>query len=203
MIHWNVFKKVVVQLPSLVWLFASPWTAAHQASLSLTISCSLPKFMLIVLEMLSSHLTLWHPHFLLPLILPSIRDFSNEFSVQIQWPKYWMTKILASVLTVSIQGWCLLRLTVFISLLSKGVSEVFSSITVQRHQYFGVLPSLWSNSHNQTWPLGRPAFKNNCSQFFTFLNWMWFFNFAIFQILWTKHSIVVYYKHFMETFTFS
>ena len=80
---------VVVQLPSHVQLFATTWTAAHQASLSLTISQSLPKFMFIALVMLSNHLILWYPLFLLPLIFPSTRDFSNESSVCIKWPKYW------------------------------------------------------------------------------------------------------------------
>ena len=79
---------VVVQSPSCVQLFAIPWTAACQASLSLTISCSLPKFMSIALVMPSSHLILWCP-LLLPSTFPSIRDFSNEPFVRIRWPKYW------------------------------------------------------------------------------------------------------------------
>ena len=62
----------------------------------------------------------------------------------------------ASVLTVNIQGWSPLRLTSLISLLSKGLSGVFSKTTVWRHQFFGILPSLWSSSHNRMWPLGRP-----------------------------------------------
>ena len=75
---------------------------------------------------------------------------------------------LASVLTVNIQGWSLLRLTVLISLLSIGLSEVFSSTTVRRHQFFDVLSSLWSNSHNHTRPLGRPTFLNNFTIFYFF-----------------------------------
>ena len=62
----------------------------------------------------------------------------------------------ASVLPTSIQGWFPLRLTGLISMLSKGLLGIFSSSTVQRHQFFGILPSLWSSSHNCTWPLGRP-----------------------------------------------
>ena len=80
---------VVFQSPSRVWLSVTPWTVAHQASLSLTISQSVPKFVLIVSVMLSSHLILWCPLLLLPSIFPSIRDFSNELSVHIGWPKYW------------------------------------------------------------------------------------------------------------------
>ena len=60
------------------------------------------------------------------------------------------------VLPVNIQGWSPLRLTGLISLLSKGLSGIFSSTTVQRHQFFGILPSLWSTSDNYRWPLGRP-----------------------------------------------
>ena len=80
---------VVVQSPSHVWLFATPWTGAYEASLSLTISRSLPKFMSIALVMSSKHLMLWCPLILLPSIYPSIRDFSNELAVRIKWPKYW------------------------------------------------------------------------------------------------------------------
>ena len=69
-----------------VWLFATPWTAAHQASRSLTIYWNLPKFMFIPSVMLSSHLILWFPLPLLPLIFPSISDSSNELSVHIRWP---------------------------------------------------------------------------------------------------------------------
>ena len=64
--------------------------------------------------------------------------------------------VSASVLPVNIQGWFHLRLTGLISLLSKELSGVFSSIIVWRHQFFGVLPSLLSRYHNCTWPLGRP-----------------------------------------------
>ena len=67
----------------------NPWTAAHQTSLSLTISWSLPKFMFVALAMPSNHLTLWCLPLLLPSIFPSIRDFSNESYVCIRWPKYW------------------------------------------------------------------------------------------------------------------
>ena len=80
---------VVVQLLSPVRLFVTPWTAARQASLSLTISWSLPKFMSIALEMPSNHLILWRPLLVLPSIFPSIRDFSNESAIHIRWPKYW------------------------------------------------------------------------------------------------------------------
>ena len=79
----------VVQLPSCVLLFETPWTLAHQASLSLTISCSLPKFLSIESMMPSNHLILCHPLLLLPSIFSSFKVFCNESAVHIRWPKYW------------------------------------------------------------------------------------------------------------------
>ena len=86
----------VVQSPSRVWLFATPWTAARQASLSLTISQNLSKYMFTELVMPSSHLTLWCSLLLLPSIFSSIRDFSNESAFRIRWPKYWSFSISPS-----------------------------------------------------------------------------------------------------------
>ena len=74
---------------SLVRLFETPWTAAHQASLSITNSLSLPKFMSIELVMPSSHFILCRPLLLLPSIFASIRVFSNKSVLRIRWPKYW------------------------------------------------------------------------------------------------------------------
>ena len=88
----------------------------------------------------SSHLILCRPHFLLPSIFPSIRYFNNESSVHIRWPNT-RASASASVLPVNTQGWLPLRLTGLISLLSRGLSGVFSSTTVWRHQFFGILPS--------------------------------------------------------------
>ena len=79
----------VVQSPSCVQLFVTPWTVGCLASLSLIISWSLPKFMSIASVMPSSHLILWCPLHFQPLLFPSIREFSNESSVCIIWPKYW------------------------------------------------------------------------------------------------------------------
>ena len=80
---------VVVQSLSPVWLFATPWTATRQASLSFTISQTLLKLMPIESVMPSSHLVLCHPLLLLPSIFPSIRVFSNESALRIRCPKYW------------------------------------------------------------------------------------------------------------------
>ena len=89
---FSLFHRVQfssVQLLSGVWLFVTPWTAARQASLSITNSRSLPKPMSIDSVMPSSHLILCRPLFLLPPIPPSIRVFSNESALCIRWPKYW------------------------------------------------------------------------------------------------------------------
>ena len=67
----------------------TPWTAAHQAPLSFTISQSLLKLMSVELMMLSNHLILCYPFLLLPSIFPSIRGFSNESALHIMWPEYW------------------------------------------------------------------------------------------------------------------
>ena len=85
---WIVIINSVQSL-SRVWLFAIPWTAARQASLSLTNSQSLCKLMSIELVIPSSHLILCHPLLFLPSIFSSIRVFSNESALHIRWPKYW------------------------------------------------------------------------------------------------------------------
>ena len=72
-----------------VWIFATPWTAARQASLSITNSRSPPKPMSVVSVMPSNHLILCHPLLLLPSNFPSIRVFSKESVLHIRWPKYW------------------------------------------------------------------------------------------------------------------
>ena len=79
---------VALQLLSHVWLFAAPWTAARQASLSITNSQSLLRLMSIELVVLSNHFILCHPLLLLPSSFPSIRVFSNELALCIRWPKY-------------------------------------------------------------------------------------------------------------------
>ena len=79
----------VVQSLSRVQLFLTPWAAAHQASLSITISQSLPKLMCLELVIPSNHLNLCCPLLLLLSIFPSIRVFSNESALCIRWPKYW------------------------------------------------------------------------------------------------------------------
>ena len=82
-------RSVSIQSLSRVWLFAAPWTVAHQASLSITKSRSPPRPMSIESMMPSNHLILCCPLLLLPSIFPSIRVFSNESALHVRWPKYW------------------------------------------------------------------------------------------------------------------
>ena len=138
--HKGVFV-VVVQSLNCVWCFVTPWTAACQASLSFTISQNLLKLMSIESVMPSHHFILCCLLLLLPSVFPSIRVFSNELTLHIRRPKIG-TSTLASVLLMTIQGWSPLGLTGLISLQSKGLSRVFSSTTIQKHQFFGAQPSL-------------------------------------------------------------
>ena len=140
---------VVVQLPSHVWLFVTPRTAAHQSSLSLTIFQSLPRFMSTASVMPSRHLILWRP-ILLPSIFPSIMDFSSESLVHIRWPKHWHFNCIINLFK-EYSGLISLMMTSLISMLSKGLLGVFSSTTVQRHQFFSTPLSLQSTSHNHTY----------------------------------------------------
>ena len=87
--QWLSIQFSSVQSLSRVWLFATPWTAARQASLFITNSRSLLKLMSIESVMPSNHPILCHPPFLLLSIFPSIRIFSNESVLRIRWPKYW------------------------------------------------------------------------------------------------------------------
>ena len=88
MIKYKMYINSVQICCSVMSDSATPWTVAHQASLSFTISWSLFKLMFIELVMPYNHLILCHPLLLLPSIFPSIRVFSNE-SAHIRWPKYW------------------------------------------------------------------------------------------------------------------
>ena len=127
-----------VQSLSCVWLFATPWTAARQASLSINNFRSVPKPMPIELVMPSNYLILCRPLLLLPSISPSI--FSNESALHIRWQKYWSFRFSISPSNehsgLSPLGW-----TGWISLQSQGLSRVFNT-RVQKRQFFGVQVSL-------------------------------------------------------------
>ena len=87
-IEWSAYSQLVVQSLSHVWLFATPWNAAHQAPLSSTISWSFLKFMSNESVMLSNHIILCRPLLLLPSLCPNIKIFSNKSALCIRWPKY-------------------------------------------------------------------------------------------------------------------
>ena len=144
-----------VQSLSHVRLFATPWIAACQASLSITNSRTSPKLMSIRSVMPFSRLILCRPLLLLPPIPPSIRVFSNESTLRMRWPKYWSLS-LTSVLPMNTQDWSPSEWTGWISLQSMGLSRVFSNITVQKHQFFGAQHSSQSNCHIHIWPLEKP-----------------------------------------------
>ena len=131
-----------VQSLSPVWLFATPWTAARQASLFIIDSQSLFKLMSIESVMPSNHLILCYPLLLLPSIFPSITVFSSESVLPIRWPQYGVSA-LASVLPMNIQDWFPLGWTGWISLQSKGLSRVVSNTIVQKHQFFCAQLSLY------------------------------------------------------------
>ena len=130
-----------VQSPIPVRFFATPWTTARWASLSITNSWSPLKSMSIVSVIPSIHLILCCPLPLPPSIFPSIRVFSNGSTLHIRWPKYQsfsFNSVSVSVLPTNTQDWPPLGWTGWISSPSKGLSRAFSSTTVQKHQFFCV-----------------------------------------------------------------
>ena len=146
---------VVVQLLSCVWIVATPWTAAHQASLSITISLSFLKFISIESMMPLNHFILCCPLLLLPSIFPSIRVFSNESTLHIRWPKYWSFSYSISP-SNEYSGLISFRID-WLDLLA--VKETLKSLLQhhsRKHHFFGAQPSSWSNSHIHTWLLEKP-----------------------------------------------
>ena len=126
---------------SRVRLFVTPWTAARQASLSITNSQSLLKLISIESVTPSSRLILCRPLFLLPSIFSSIRVFSNESALHIRWPKCWGFSFGISPCSEH-PGLISFRWTDWISWQSKGLSRVFSNTTIQKHQFFSTQLSL-------------------------------------------------------------
>ena len=124
-----------VQLLNRIRLLATPWIAVCQVSLSITNSWGLLKLMPIDSVMPSSHLILCRPLLLLPPIPPSIRIFSNEPTLRIWWPKYWSFSFSISPSNEH-PGLISLRMDCYISLLSKGLSRVFSNTTIQKASIF-------------------------------------------------------------------
>ena len=145
----------VVQSLSFIQLFAIPWTAARQPSVSFTTSQSLLISMSSELVMPSNHLILCH------LLFFCLQSFPASGSFLMSWlfPSCGQsTRTSASqwVLPMNIQSLFPLGLTGLISLLSEGLARVFSSTTVPKHQFFSAQLSLWFNSHICTWLLEKP-----------------------------------------------
>ena len=134
---------------SSILAWRTPWTAAHQVSLSCTVSRSLLKLKSIELVMPSNHLIFCHLIRLLSSVFASIRVFSDELALCIRWPKCWNFSFSISP-SSEYSGLISFRVDCLISLLSMGLSSVFSSTTVQKHQFFSGQPSLWSSSHIHT-----------------------------------------------------
>ena len=117
----------------------TPWTAAHQASLSLTISWSLPKFMYIESVMPPNHLILCHPLLLLPSIFASIRVFSNESAVCIRWLKYWSFSFIISP-SNEYSGLISFRTDLFYLLAVPANSQEVGRLTIKSYLDFWLIP---------------------------------------------------------------
>ena len=135
LVLFDIYVYQSVQSLSHVQLFATPWTAARQASLSIINSRSLPKLMSIELVMPSNHLILCRPLLLLPSIFPSIRVFSNDSALCIRWPKYWSFSFNISA-SDEHPELISFRMDWLDHLAVQGTLNVFSNTTVQKHQFF-------------------------------------------------------------------
>ena len=153
MVNYGVWISSV-QSFSRVQLFATQGTAARQASLSITNSQSLLKLMSIESVMPSNHLIFCHPLLLLPSIFPSMSVFSRVSS------SHQVAKLLEFQLQHQSFQWtfrgCSFRMDWLDLLAVQRTRRVFSSTTVQKHQFFGAQPSSQSNSHIHTWPQEKP-----------------------------------------------
>ena len=154
MINSEQFSSVQFS-QSVMYDFVIPWTAARQASLSITNSWSLPKLMSVELVRPSNHLILCRPLLFLPSIFPSIRVFSNKSALHIRWPKYWSFSFNIC-LSNEHSGLISFRMDCLNLLAVQGLARVFSNTTVQKHQFFGAQLSSQSNSHIHTQLLEKP-----------------------------------------------
>ena len=143
------FKFSSVQLLSRVRLFTTPWTAAHQVSLSIINSQSLLKLIPIESMMPSNHLIFCHPLFLLPSILPHIKVFSNESALHIRWPKHWSFSFSISPSNEH-PRLISFRMDWLDLLAVQGTLKSLLHHHSSKHQFFCSQLSLWSNSHIYT-----------------------------------------------------
>ena len=144
-----------VQSLSRVRLFATPWTAAHQAFLSFPNSWSLLKLMSIEFVMPSNHLNLCCPLLLLPSIFPNTRVFFNESVPHIRWPKYYSFSLIISP-SNEYSGLISFRIDWFDLLAVEGTLKSLLQHHSLKASIFSAQPSLWSNSHIHTWLLKKP-----------------------------------------------
>ena len=140
---------IVVQLPSPGQLFETPWTVAHQVSLSLTIFRSFPKFISNESVTPSNHLILCHPLLLLPSIFPSIWVFFNESAVPIRWPKYWSVSFSISP-SNEYSGLISFKTDWFDFLAIQGILKSLLQHHSSKHQFFSAQLSSQSNFHIHT-----------------------------------------------------
>ena len=158
---WNfchmqyIFWFSSVQLLSHVQLFATPWIAARQDSLSITKFQSSLRLTSIESVMPSSHLILCRHLLLLPLIPPSIRVFSNESTLCMRWPKYWSFSF-SIIPSKEIPGLISFRMDWLNLLAVQGTLKSLLQHHSSNHQFFGAQLSSQSNSHIHTWPLEKP-----------------------------------------------
>ena len=131
------FTSVTQSCPTI----CDPWTAAHQATLSITNSWSLLKLMSTKSVMPFNHLILCRPLLFLPKIFPSIRIVSNKSVLHIRWPEYWSFRFNTNPPNVY-SGLISFRMDLFDFLAVQGTLKIFSNTTVQKHQFFGVQLSL-------------------------------------------------------------
>ena len=136
------------------WLYVTPWTAAHQASLSITNSQSLPT------HAIESMMSCNHPilccfRLFPPSVFPSIRVFSKESVLCIRWPKYWRFSFNISPSNEH-SGLISLRMDWLDLLIVQRTLKIFSNNTVQKHPFFSAQLSSQSNSYIHTWPLEKP-----------------------------------------------
>ena len=153
--HWRISELRSVQSFSHVRLFATSWTAAHQASLSITNCLSPPKPMSIESVMPSNHLILCRPFSYCPQTFPASGSFQMS-QLFVSGGQGIGVSVSTSVLPMKTEAWSPLEWTAWISLQSKGLSRVFSNTTVQKHQFFSTQASSQSNTHIHTWPQEKP-----------------------------------------------
>ena len=151
LIEFFLIGIVVVQSLSHVRLFQTPWAAAYQAYLSFK---HLLEFAQTHVHWVSDAINHLVPFSSCLQFFPASGSFL-ESALRVRWPKYWSFSFSISP-SNEYSELIPFRITVLISLQSKGLSKVFSSTTIWKHQFFGIQRSLWSNSHIHTWLVEKP-----------------------------------------------